>query len=214
MSVVRRTAQVVTRVTFHVLVLAILGLAALFLVPKALGYDVYVITTGSMRGTVDPGGLVISQRVPTAELAVGDVITYAPPESSGVKNLVTHRITAIGPDRLGITSYRTKGDANAAVDPWTFTLLDDVQPRMRWSVPLLGKPVLWLTDPTTRRLAIGIPAGAMALVALVEVVRILRRRDDQEPDPATATVIDLTDLDLTDAVAAAPAPAAAPTPTA
>jgi signal peptidase len=194
---------------FALVVLAVSAVAALFLVPKLLGYDTYVITTGSMRGTADPGSLVIAQRRPTSGLAVGDVITYAPPATSGVHHLVTHRIVTIGKDRLGATAYRTKGDANAAADPWTFTLLSDVQPVMRWSVPWLGKPVLWLADPTARKAAIGVPAGALALMALVDVVQVLRRRDEDDVETAVTpdglVVIDLTDeavIDLTDALPA------------
>src|SRR3954469_22752147 len=72
-----------------------LGLAALFLgsvaflLPSLLGYDRYVITSGSMTGTFDIGSIVFDKPVPTADLAVGDVITYLPPESAGVPHLVT-----------------------------------------------------------------------------------------------------------------------------
>jgi signal peptidase len=189
-----RAARLTTRLVLGALVVAALGVAALFLVPRALGYDTYVITTGSMRGTVDPGGLVISQRVPVAQLEVGDVITYQPPAGSGVDHLVTHRITKIGTDRLGSTTYRTQGDANPAVDPWVFTLNSGVQPVMRWTVPQMGRPVLWLHDPAHRRVALGVPAAALGLIALLDVVRVLRRRDEDGEE--SLVVIDLTDAAL------------------
>jgi signal peptidase I len=184
LAAARRTAA---RVASGLVLVAALAVAGLFIVPKALGYDTYVITTGSMRGTVDPGALVVAKRVPVGDLKVGDVITYQPPASSGVHHLVTHRIVSIKLDRLGALSYQTKGDANAANDPWTFNLLSPVQARMELGVPALGKPVLWLADPGTRKLAIGIPALAIALIACTDLVRGLRRPEDEDQ------VIDLTD---------------------
>src|SRR3954451_2679775 len=99
-----------------------LGLAALFLgsvaflLPSLLGYDRYVITSGSMTGTFDIGSHVFDKPVPTADLAVGDVITYLPPESAGVPHLVTHRIVSIHSSGTGTgtgpPTFRTQGDAN------------------------------------------------------------------------------------------------------
>ena len=171
LTTVRRRAG---RLTTGLLVLLALGLAAVFIVPKALGYDLYAITTGSMAGTVDPGGLVVAEQVPIDDLRVGDVITYLPPPTSGVDHLVTHRIVGIEPDRTGALSYSTKGDANPAADPWTFTLESPVQARMVGSAPLLGQPVLLLADPDVRRLVIVVPALLIGLLALGDVFRALR----------------------------------------
>ena len=186
-----RVLRLARRLVLGLLVLVGVAVGASFLVPRLLGDDTYVITTGSMRGTVDPGTLVISERVPVSQLHVGDVITYAPPAATGVHHLVTHRIVRIGKDRLGTTVYRTKGDANSAPDPWTFSLQSAVQARMVGSVPYVGRPALWLADPSVRRAAIGVPAVALAVMALVDVVRVLRRRTDDAGTPGV--VIDLTD---------------------
>ena len=91
--------------------------------PALMGWERYVIVSGSMTGTYDRGSLVFDEVVPTKSLRVGDVITYKPPPGSGPKGLVTHRLVKIGHDKkTGKTYYRTKGDANPAKDPWTFTL--------------------------------------------------------------------------------------------
>ena len=62
------------------------------LLPALLGYQRYVITSGSMTGTYDRGSLVYDSVVPTSSLKVGDVITFGPPGHAG---LVTHRIHAM-----------------------------------------------------------------------------------------------------------------------
>lgn len=151
------------------------ALAALTLVPSLLGYQHYTILTGSMDGSYDTGSVVYAKQVPTSQLRVGDVITYAPPRSAGVAtDLVTHRIAAIRRVR-GTRVFRTKGDANAAADPWRFRLDQPTQARVAFGVPFLGRALAALSRRRTRMLLIGIPALIVALVALTGIVRDVRR---------------------------------------
>jgi signal peptidase I len=153
-----------------------LAVASVVLVPSILGYELYVITGGSMSGTVEPGTLVISRAVPTTDLAVGDVITYVPPPDTGLSRHITHRIVEIHPDADDTLVFRTKGDANDAVDPWEFHLDAPEQARMRTSVPMIGYPVLLLADRLIRMIAIGVPAAAIALLSARDLYLVLRRR--------------------------------------
>jgi signal peptidase I len=163
--------------------LVMLGCAA-FIVPTLAGYERYVITGGSMSGTFEVGAVAFEKAVPVADLRVGDVITYLPPAESGVPNLVTHRIVSIRHPQGG-TVYRTKGDANAAVDPWTFELHRPTQARLELTVPLVGHVFMWLADRDTRVAVIGGPAALVALYSLAEVVGVGRgrRRHDTVPAP-------------------------------
>jgi signal peptidase len=166
------------RFTFNVLLVVVFLGSAAFVAPSLMGYERYVITTGSMTGTYDPGSIVFDEKVPTEQLAVGDAITYQPPAVSGIDQVITHRIVSI--DRTGTAPvYRTKGDANPQRDPWTFQLSQPVQPRVSYSVPYAGHVFLALADRHTRMLFIGIPAALIALLSLVEVARALRPRRDR-----------------------------------
>ncbi|GGK78347.1 signal peptidase I [Ornithinimicrobium pekingense] len=156
------------------LALVVVALAcAAYLLPHLLGYERYVITGGSMSGSIEKGSIVFERPRPVEELAVGDVITYLPPADSGVANLVTHRIVEIETDERGELVMRTKGDANADVDPWTFSLVDDVQPVVEHTVPKVGYLLIALADREVRMLVIGVPAAIIALLALVELTRNL-----------------------------------------
>lgn len=145
-------------------------LALGFIVPAAFGLERYVIAGGSMTGSISRGSVVFEEVVPVSDLRVGDVITYLPPPDSEIDQLVTHRIHSIRGDKL-----RTKGDANAAVDPWSFSLSAGTQPRVVAHVPYVGYLFLALQDRSTRVLAIGVPAGLVALMSLVELARRARR---------------------------------------
>lgn len=171
-----------------------LGLVALILasvawiVPALLGYERYVITGGSMSGSIERGSVAFEKTVPVEDLAVGDVITYLPPADSGVDNLVTHRIVEVGTTEDGQRLFRTRGDANADPDPWQFSLTAPTQPVVEFSVPFVGYVFTALADPGVRVLVIGVPAGLIALLAAVELVRSVRHSEPVEHDgePSTA----------------------------
>jgi signal peptidase len=163
-------------------VLAVVAAAAVMLVPVAVGYERYVITSGSMTGTYDTGSVVYARNVPTAELRVGDVITYAPPAGASPTQLVTHRIAQITRGPKGRRVFRTKGDANPAADPWRFELPDAQQARVAFSVPYAGFVFIALAQRNLRMLLIGGPALLVALSVLFGMIRDARA--ESRPDAA------------------------------
>lgn len=169
--------------------LTCLGLGAVMLVPAALGLHRYVIVSGSMTGTYDRGSLVYDERVRVGDLRVGDVITYAPPrDAHSSQALVTHRIVWAGRDAAGRPAFRTKGDANAAPDPWRFTLTAPVQDRVVASLPYVGYAFAALSIREVRIVLIGIPAVLIGLWLLAGLWRAAgeeaeRRRTATAPEP-------------------------------
>jgi len=164
-----------------------LALAAILLVPAALGFQRYVIVSGSMSGTYDRGSIVFDKEVPVTDLKVGDTITYQPPPDASPEEFLTHRIVWIGQDRQGSEVFRTKGDANETADPWTFALDKPEQAKVAFSVPYVGYLLAALSIPTVRMLAIGIPAILVALLILAGIWRDAgeeaRRRGEAESTP-------------------------------
>ena len=168
--------------------LAVVGLAGLMLLPALLGYERYVILTGSMTGTYDAGSIVYAKPVPVDDLQRGDVITYAPPAGESPTELVTHRIASITRAEDGRRVFKTKGDANQSVDPWEFTLDAPTQARVEYGVPLAGKAVLALTDRETRMLVVGGPALLIALLVAAGMVREARGPRPSAPAAPAAWV--------------------------
>ncbi|GAB2774465.1 hypothetical protein GCM10027039_39780 [Terrabacter koreensis] len=169
----RRSARIAGTLG-NLAVLGLMLLAVAYVLPSLLGFQRYVITGGSMQGTYDKGSVVFEKVVPTSQLRVGDVITYIPPASSGVTNLVTHRIVSAEAGTKGIV-YRTKGDANPSIDPWAFTLDRAEQVVVEFDVPHVGWALLYLADPSHRKLVVGVPAGLIALASILEAFRNARR---------------------------------------
>ena len=152
------------------LIAAGLLLGAVMVLPALAGIQRYVIVSGSMSGTYDRGSVVFAEVVPVSKLKVGDVITYRPPAGAGPDHLITHRISAITTER-GARVFRTKGDANQAADPWTFTLPDGTQARVRAGLPYVGFAISALSDRRVRMLVIGLPAALIALSSLAGLWR-------------------------------------------
>jgi signal peptidase len=150
---------------------ACLGVAGMMLLPGLAGYERYVITSGSMTGSYDRGSVVFDRVVPVSDLRVGDVITYTPPENAGPDGLLTHRIASISTNQFGHAVFTTKGDANEAVDPWTFTLDEPQQARVAFSVPYLGYAAAALGVPLVRIVVLGVPALLIAGGVLARIRR-------------------------------------------
>jgi signal peptidase len=154
---------VIGRLLAVVLPLVALAIAAVMLVPAAMGLDRYVITSGSMAGSYDQGSIVFDRVVARESLRVGDVVTFAPP---GAHDLVTHRIVEATRGADGLPAFRTKGDANTVVDPWTFTPTRAELPKVVGSIPYLGYVFAALDVRWIRTVVIAIPALLVALALL------------------------------------------------
>jgi signal peptidase len=151
--------------------LAAHALGALMLLPPLAGYERYVITGGSMGNTIPKGSIAYARAVPVSALRVGDVITYTPPAGAGPGGKVTHRIVWIGRGPDGAPAFRTRGDANAAADPWRFELRGARQARVEAHVPLAGWVLAALAIRWVRMLVIGVPAVLLAVAMLASAFR-------------------------------------------
>jgi signal peptidase len=160
-------------------------LAAVMLLPGLLGYHRYVITGDSMTGSYDRGSVLIAREVPTSQLRRGDVITYQPPSSAHHRGLITHRIASVSRDASGRPSFRTRGDANPALDPWKFVLDRPTQARAVAHVPYVGYAVGVLGMAKVRMLVIGLPAALIAFLALAGLWREAGEEARRQPAART-----------------------------
>jgi signal peptidase I len=140
-----------------------------------LGYKPVAVYSGSMVPALAVGGVAFDRSVPASTVRVGDVITFEDPYTPG--RLVTHRVVKVFHTKQG-AAYRTKGDANAARDPWTIRLGDRVG-RVSFSVPYAGY-VLWYARTREIRTAL------LLLTALLTLTSLLRRIWRQDAAPVEA----------------------------
>jgi len=116
---------------------SIFVLAALAIGPRTGRYRMQTILSGSMGPKLPVGSLAISTPERLDRVRACQIITFQAPVGNWV---VTHRVIEVvsgGPH----PRVRTKGDANAAIDPWVTQLERGPVWRVRLVVPRLGSAV-------------------------------------------------------------------------
>jgi signal peptidase len=143
--------------------LAVLTCVSFAVATRGLHYQPVAVYSGSMEPKIPVGGLVFDRAVPSRQVRVGDVVTFTDPYVKS--RLVTHRVVDILETPRGL-AYRTKGDANAARDPWTIRLGGQVG-RVSFGVPVAGYVLYYAHSREVRTLLI----CAAALSLLVGMLR-------------------------------------------
>ncbi len=113
--------------------LALIG-ALVIVIPAVTGSTPMTILTGSMQPTYPPGTLIIVKPIDTADIRIGDPITYQ--IESGKPAVVTHRVIAIATTD-GDTTFTTQGDNNTAADAKPVQPLQ-VRGTVWYAVPYIG----------------------------------------------------------------------------
>lgn len=144
--------------------------------PRFLEYQTSTMLTASMSPGINPGDVVVSAKIPVAELRVGDIITYSIPIDD--RRVETHRVISIEAIPGGQTSVRTKGDANASVDPWTAILSEEYVYKNVAVVPYLGTGIRALRQPPVQAALL---YGAPAVVVLI-LLKSIWSKPKSKPD--------------------------------
>ncbi|MBT8208303.1 MAG: hypothetical protein KJO18_08525 [Acidimicrobiia bacterium] len=134
------------------------GLAAMAVVPVALGYRLVVVSSSSMEPSLSVADVVIAADPGEETVVVGAVIDIET-ETGGL----IHRVVEVVPG-----GFRTKGDANATADSG-IVAPESVNGIGVFLVPFIGLPRIWFDNGEWLRLG--------ALVTLFVVVGYTSRSD-------------------------------------
>ncbi len=165
---------------FVTLVLIVfLALTVLLVGVRIVGYTPYVVLTGSMTPTYNPGDLVYIRATDAEKIEVGDAITYVKDEALTV---VTHRVVAISQSEDGTIRFTTKGDANSEADAKT-VLAANVLGVVRFSIPKLGYVSNFLNTGNGTLIAIVAILLVLVLTYIPDVIRaILKASEEPEQE--------------------------------
>jgi signal peptidase len=177
----RRKRSIWSTVASGALTVLLIGLVALVaavtVVPRAIGAVPLTVLTGSMEPALAPGDLVVVRPTPTDDIRVGDVITFQP--VSDDPTLVTHRVIGLTVGSGGVTGFTTQGDANnAADDP---IVADQVKGRVAYSVPWIGH----LTSAGWGPQVAAVAGVGLLGYGLVTVVLAYRNDDTKDKEERT-----------------------------
>lgn len=162
----RLLRSVADGVTSAFVLLALAGGVAAVLVARD---DVRLarVTSGSMAPELPVGALVAA--VPERTVEVGDVVLFRPPPpfADAAGTPVAHRVVGID-DQGGRRLVRTRGDANAAPDPWVLDAAGTTFFRVAGHSLAAGR-LTASVDPTNPRTA----ANLVLLPAWYIVLRLI-----------------------------------------
>lgn len=166
-----------------VMLLAAGLVAALVVVPKALGGASLTVLSGSMEPGIMPGDVVVTRGVDDSSMSalkVGDVITFLPyPDDP---TLVTHRIVGLAVSAQG-TSYVTQGDNNNAVDPWGPVQANQIRGQLMYRVPKVGWVREWVGD-SSRWVIVCLAAALIGFGGWSVVASFRQPKSDPDNPPA------------------------------
>lgn len=112
----------------------LVGMLAVVL-PAIAGATPLTVLTSSMEPKLPPGTLVIVKPTNTADIRVGDVITYQ--IESGKAGVVTHRVTEISTSSNGSKTFTAQGDNNDTPDAKPVEAVQ-IMGKVWYSVPWIG----------------------------------------------------------------------------
>lgn len=136
--------------------------------PHTGAYRTLSVLSGSMTPTFRPGDVVIDTPMTGRDLRVGQVVTYQVPE--GDHQVVSHRVVEIV-EAGAHPTFRTKGDANPAADPWTARMTGSTMWRQRAVVPYAGTAIGFVRRSASSR---WVTLSALGLFVLFGVQAIWR----------------------------------------
>jgi len=151
---------------------------AAFAVPELAGAEEsYVVLSGSMEPTIDPGDVVLVEERAPATIGPGDVITY---RRSGAEKPTTHRVVEVT-EVDGQRAFVTKGDANEDPDPQPVAG-EHVVGTVAVRLPNVGHVVQFANTALGRVVFVLLPFLFLGLSEIQLLVSKLREGDDDPDD--------------------------------
>ena len=156
-----KTVKKVWDAVTTVLVALVVVLAVLLVGVRVVGMQVFTVLSGSMEPTYHTGSLIYVKEVDPFQLEANDVITFMLDENT----VATHRIVEVVPDEEDptVVRFRTKGDANDAVDGGLVHYKNVIGSPV-FTIPNLGYVANYIQNPPGTYIAI---AGGAFLLMLV-----------------------------------------------
>jgi len=158
--------RLVKWLTNIVLGLLVLMAVLLVLLPAVFSSSLAVVYSGSMKPAMPVGAVAWMAPVDPAEIEVGDIIAFNPPLQPDV--IVSHRVIEVVEEpTLG---FRTKGDANEDPD-FDIMPADSIVARVTFSMPNIGRVLLYIGHYTKGRLGFGLFIGLPTFLLIGSAMR-------------------------------------------
>lgn len=174
----RRGLNLLLGVVLLLIVLVFIATA----VPQAVGADhSYVVLSGSMHPTLEPGDVIFVRGVDPTAIEEGDIITFNRNEDT---TPTTHRVIEVV-EQDGQLGFRMKGDANEDPDQELITP-DEVEGRLMsvggllFIIPAIGYMIHFANTPVGFTVLVLLPIAALAASEIWSFLGTMRSSGSQE----------------------------------
>ncbi len=139
-------------------------------VPKAFGYELYTVISGSMEPAIPTGSLVYVHYEEPGDIEKEDVIAFYGNDADG--SIITHRVVS---NSKAMGQFITKGDANEEKDMNPIPYANYIG-KVTLSVPVVGGIVQTVTGTSGKIAA----ASLIGLAIILEIISAMIERRMEE----------------------------------
>ena len=136
-------------------------------------YGAYVIVSGSMEPIIKVRDAVVTRRVDSNEIKVGDVVTYQSRDEAFYGILITHRVVNIKEEN-GKKVFITKGDHNQTVDRLE-VYGDQIYGKVIMRIPKIGYIKYFLVTSYGWIIAIVIPSLGIIIYDIMKIFKNMKK---------------------------------------
>lgn len=174
----KKTVKKIWNILTSIIVSFVVLIAILLVGVRLIGFQVFTVLSGSMEPTYHTGSLIYVEKVDYKQLRPGDVITFMLNEDT----IATHRIVEVVPDQndADVIRYKTKGDANNAVDGGLVHYKNVIGTPV-FSIPGLGYVANYIQNPPGTYIAIAAGAILLLLVFLPDLLDDKTKKQKNTP---------------------------------
>ena len=141
-------------------------------IPRAFGYEIYTVISGSMEPAIPTGSLVYVKYIQPEEIQTEDVIAFYGTDADG--SIVTHRVVS---NSAAMGNFITKGDANSDNDMNPIPYANYIG-KVQLSVPKLGGIFQTITGTNGKIAAVSMIGLAIVLEILAAVLQGKREKEE------------------------------------
>lgn len=142
-------------------------------IPRAFGYEIYTVISGSMEPAIPTGSLVYVKYIQPEEIQTEDVIAFLG-TGCGWVSIVTHRVVS---NSAAMGNFITKGDANSDNDMNPIPYANYIG-KVQLSVPKLGGIFQTITGTNGKIAAVSMIGLAIVLEILAAVLQGKREKEE------------------------------------
>ena len=171
-----KTVKKIWNIFTTILVVLVVLLAVLLVGARLVGLQVFTVLSGYMEPTYHTGALIYVKKVDTQKIQVGTPITFMMDEDT----VATHRVVEVVPDEEdpSVIRYRTKGDANDAVDGGLVHYKNVIGTPV-FTIPYLGYVASYIQQPPGTYVAISAGAIILLLMFVPDILKAAGAADEK-----------------------------------